>query len=276
MPSLKPNRLRGVAWRGRGRRRPAEAELRPAHARPCRSRSGPGCGWRARRPAGRRRRPGRRGRRRTAPGRGCRRGSAAAGAAPRAAGRRGRTGPRRPRPEQRRPEAEGERQPDGGRPIASPVSSGGASYGPSIGADPPGVRALRSSAAAASVQSCSSAISSSRDVGGDVERGEVQPVLGRGDDAGLVLAVERRSAARSAPAVAGRRRAPSPRQRRRRRPPRRRPAASARRAGDGRAGAARRRPGSDRSARVVAGRDGRRSQGRSAAGQLATAARRAR
>ena len=49
---------------GRRRRRPAEAELRPAQRRRCRSRCGPGCGWRARRPAGRWRRPGRRGRRR--------------------------------------------------------------------------------------------------------------------------------------------------------------------------------------------------------------------
>ena len=41
------------------------------------------------------------------------------------------------------------------------------------------------------VHSCSIATTSSRVFGGDVERAEVHPVLGFGDDAGLALTAER-------------------------------------------------------------------------------------
>ena len=52
--------------------------------------------------------------------------------------------------------------PDGGSPIASPVSSGGASYGPEVGPTSPAPSPWVIRAAAA-VQSCSSPISSSRE-----------------------------------------------------------------------------------------------------------------
>ena len=52
--------------------------------------------------------------------------------------------------------------PDGGSPMASPVSSGGAAYGPEVGptSPAPSPRLIRS---AATVQSCSSPTSSSRE-----------------------------------------------------------------------------------------------------------------
>ena len=65
VPSLKPNRLRGVAAPSRSTRCGRSRAATSARRR-CRSRSGRGCGSRARRPAGRRRTPGRRGRRRAA------------------------------------------------------------------------------------------------------------------------------------------------------------------------------------------------------------------
>ena len=112
MPSLKPNRLRGVAWRGRGRRGAAEAELRPAHAPPVpkairarlRIACTATCGSSAQ--AWTHRSPSLRAGSRSSPGK-C--GSRAQGR--RAAGRRGRTGPC---PSASRnsdgPEAEGDRQ----------------------------------------------------------------------------------------------------------------------------------------------------------------------
>ena len=65
----------------------------------------------------------------------------------------------------------------------------------------------------------SSAISSARDSVVTSKRGEVQPVLGRRDDAGLVVAVERvRPRSRPAPRPPGRRCSPGPRGSRRARP----------------------------------------------------------
>ena len=78
--------------------------------------------------------------------------------------------------------------PRGGRPSASPVSAGGASYGVG-GADPP-TGSPRGHLRGGRVHAWSSATRSSRGSRGDVERREVQPVLRRGDDAGLVPAVE--------------------------------------------------------------------------------------
>ena len=110
MPSLKPNRLRGVAcvvdvddvrpkpsWDQRSAAvpKPIRARLRIACTATCGSSAQ---AWTQRSPSLR-------------PGRGRRRGSAAAAAAPRAAGPRARSGPCRRRREQRRAEAEGQRQP---------------------------------------------------------------------------------------------------------------------------------------------------------------------
>ena len=79
--------------------------------------------------------------------------------------------------------------PPGGRPIASPVSSGGTSGAPSVGPTGPAGRpwVIRS---AAVVQALSSDDQLGARARRDVERREVQAVLGRGDDAGLVLAAE--------------------------------------------------------------------------------------
>ena len=66
--------------------------------------------------------------------------------------------------------------PAGGRPIASPVSSGGASYGPEVGPTHrrrwPGV--IRAAAVGPVLQQPDELVAG---VGGDVEGGEVQPVL---------------------------------------------------------------------------------------------------
>ena len=79
--------------RGRGRSTSGRSRAATSAPRPCRSRSGPGCGSRARRPAGRRRRPGRRGRRRERAGSRLSPGKCGSVAQRRrAAGPRGRTG----------------------------------------------------------------------------------------------------------------------------------------------------------------------------------------
>ncbi len=120
-------------------------------------------------------------------GRGCRPGSAAARAA--TAGCRS-SRPNRSLPSfsnRRRPEAEGEGQPGRRcRPRASPVSLGGASYGVGQCSRRPSSPAVICRAAA--VHSLQQRDQRLARVGGDVEGGEVQPVLrGRGD-AGLVRA----------------------------------------------------------------------------------------
>ena len=172
--------------------------------RPCRSRSGPGCGPRGRPPAGPPSRPARRCRPATAAGRAGRRRSAAGRAARRAAGRRARTG-RVPCASRNSPGPKPKVivRPPGGRPIASPVSSGGASGAPSVGPTGPAGRpcVIRSAARVHALQQGDELGPRAR---GDVERGEVQPVLRRRDDAGLVRAAE------------GVRRRPRPSRRRRR------------------------------------------------------------
>ena len=92
--------------------------------------------------------------------------------------------------------------PLGGSPIASPVSSGGRSSDPSTGPISPGRLAARHPLRGLGP------LLEQRDqrvagVGGDVERREVQPVLGRRGDAGLVLAAEREGPHRRAVAAAG-------------------------------------------------------------------------
>ena len=189
MPSLKPNRLRGVACAGRRRRGPAETELRPADRRAAEGDPGQVADRRARRPAGRRRRPGRTGRRRTWPGRGCPPGSAAAAAGPRAGARPGRTGPCR-----------SSRNRDGPKPNVM-VSPAAAARSPRR-CRPAGRRtARRSGPNSPAPWPCGhpgrggGPVLQQRDqlvarVGDHVEGGEVQSVLSRRDDAGLVRAVE--------------------------------------------------------------------------------------
>ena len=179
---------RGLAasrWSRCGRSRAATSAPRP-----CRSRSGPGCGSRAPRPAGRRRRPGCRGRRTSAPGRGRRPGSAAACAAP--SGCRS-ARPNRSLPSASRnsdgPEAEGDRQPARRQPDRLAGVVGRQVRGALDRADGAG------RLAGGHPLGRLGPLLQQRDqlvavVGGDVERREVQPVLGRGDDAGLVLAAE--------------------------------------------------------------------------------------
>ena len=123
MPSLKPIRLRGVAWRAARRSTCGRSRAATSAAPPRRGRAGPGCARRGRRPAGRPRRPGRTGRRRSgrgraaSPGNGGERRPARPGA--------GAASPKRssnsdgPKPIVTVSRA-------GGRPSASPVSSGGA------------------------------------------------------------------------------------------------------------------------------------------------------
>ena len=89
--------------------------------------------------------------------------------------------------------------PAGGSPIASPVSSGGASEHAGGRADLAGVLARRSSGPRPR-SSPGAVCDQLRPVLGDhVEGDEVQPVLGGRDDAGLVRAVERRPRRRPAP-----------------------------------------------------------------------------
>ena len=165
----------------------ARSRAAPSGSQRFRSRSGPGCEWRVRRPGGRGRRPGCRCPRCCAPGRGCRPGSAAA---PRSGLR---LAVLEPEPvlaallEQGRSEAEGQGQSGGGQPerlagvsrravvrqsCAAPDRRAGRHLGRRSG---PGLQQGDQLGAG---------------VGGDVEGSEVQPVLGRGEDAGLVLAVE--------------------------------------------------------------------------------------
>ena len=114
--------------------------------------------------------------------------------------------------------------PLGGSPIASPVSSGGRSSGALDRPDLAGRRRRGSSARRPRSTAGAASTSCVAVVGGHVERREVQPVLGRGDDAGLVLAAEREGPRRGGRrcdrrlAVGGRAGRP-----RTRRPPRRRP-----------------------------------------------------
>ena len=234
MPSLKPNRLRGVACAGRRRRRAPEARAgtsaRARRPKAIRARLRMACtatcgssaqAWTQRSPS------------LTLP---------ASRASPRevrqpvaarpAAGRRARSGPCRPGSEQRRAEAEGEREP--GRRQAERLA-GVVGRGVVRAAD--GARTRRRSSpavirAAASVQSFSSAIRSSRDVGGAgrTRRSAGGPGPGwrcrpggRRRTAYGVAGRRRRAVAGTASRRAGRRRA----RRRRRRPP---PAAGQRRA----------------------------------------------
>ncbi len=185
VPSLKPNRLRGVDCDVEVVDVRPKPELRPAD----RDRAEADPGQVADRVHGHlrvlRRRPARTGRRPSGPGRGCRRGSAAGPSGRRAVGRRGRASRRTPGPKPNVIVS-----PAGGSPIASPVSSGGRSAAPSVGPTGPAPWPciIRS---AASVQAFSSGDDLLARVGGQVERREVQPVLRRGDDAGLVGAAER-------------------------------------------------------------------------------------
>ena len=239
MPSLKPNRLRGgglrrarstrsgrsrAATSGRSPRpKPIRARLRIACTATCGSLAQ---AWTQRSPpeiAGSRASPGN---------------VRQVGQRGRARGRRGRTGPARRRPEQRRAEAEGEGEPRRRQAerLAGVVRRRlGHAADRADRARRPGPAVIR---AAAAVHSCSSATSSAAVVGDDVEGDEVQPVLGRGGDAGLVLAVERhraggrgRSPARGPRPSRGRSRAAAPRRR----------AGDPGRAGAGAARAARRR-----------------------------------
>ena len=157
------------------------------------------------------------------PGRGCRRGSAG--------GRCSAAGCRSARPNRSLPSASRNsdgpkpkvmRQPGGrqaerlagvvGRRVVRPLDR----------ADLAGRQPARHPAAAA-VQAFSSATSSARGVGRDVERREVQPVLGGRDDAGLVLAVEGVATRPAAPRRTRRSRRAARRRRRTRRPARPRP-----------------------------------------------------
>ena len=92
---------------------------------------------------------------------------------------------------------------DGPSPTASPVSSGGASW--SVLSLPTGSPAVMRRAAR--VHSRSRSITSSRSAGGEVEAGEEEAVLCRGDDPRLVLAVERHHGVESGGRCRGRRRA---------------------------------------------------------------------
>ena len=157
VPSLKPNRLRGVACVVRRRRRPPEAELRPPHRdhrrTRCRTRLRIACtatcgslahAWMQRSPPDR----------------------AGSRSSPRNAGRSASAGGRcapqaEPVVEERRPEAERERERRRRQPSASPVSGGGASGLPPTA--PPGAASaptvIRS---AARVQLCSRSTSAAR------------------------------------------------------------------------------------------------------------------
>ena len=205
-PVLEAHQVARRGLRAARGRRAAEAELRPAHHDQRRGRSGRGCGPRGTRPAGRRRRPGRRCRRRSAPGRARR--SANAGSSlqrGRAARRRGRSVV-----EERRAEAERDRQPRRVRGRAPRrCRSGGASG--RVRSSPtgsPAVHPRRRRGPRAHAARGARAVDSVT----QVERGEVEPVLRRRRDAGLVLAVERDRLG-----VVGRRR-PRPGARRRRPP----------------------------------------------------------
>ena len=113
---------------------------------------------------------------------------------PRGAGRRARTGPRVPSAgvptNIDRPKPNVIVRPAGSRSAASPVSSGGASYGPRRGPNGPAERPCVSRAAIVvqALQQRDQLVAGRRR---QVERGEVQPVLRGGDDAGLVHAGER-------------------------------------------------------------------------------------
>ena len=166
VPSLNPNRLRGVGLGGRRRRGAPEAELRPADARG--AERGPGqVADRVHRDlrvvgAGLDDEVAVGARRVEVVGREVRQ----LDEARRAAGPRGRTG-RRARPagptNSERPKPNVIVRPAGGRSIASPVSSGGASYGPPVGPYGPADRPAVSRAAIV-VQRRSRSTSSSRDV----------------------------------------------------------------------------------------------------------------
>ena len=158
--------------------------------RRCRTRCGPGCGSRGRRPADRPNTPGRRGRRRTRAGRGCRPRSGGAVAA--------RPGGEPARPKRSLPSASSNSpgpKPKvivsraGGSPYASPVSCGGATIGPSIAPNSPTSWPFVICAAAA-VQRGEQRDDVVARLRGEVEGGEMQTVLHRRDDAGLVRPVE--------------------------------------------------------------------------------------
>ena len=129
--------------------------------------------------------------------------------------------------EQRRAEAEGDRQPGGRQPdrLAGVVGRQRRTA-PSIGPTVAGAARRCVIRSAASVQCLQQRDQLVAGVGGDVEGREVQPVLGRGDDAGLVRAAEgvRRATASPVGAGVGPGAPAASRDRRRtRRPPRRRP-----------------------------------------------------
>ena len=189
MPSLKPSRLRGVACCGRRRGGAAEAELGPAHRDGAEPDPGQvadrvhgdlrvvGAGLDAQVAVAARR------------GRGCRPGSAAARGA--AAGCRS-ASPNRSLPSFSNrvgPNPKVRVRPAAFSPRASPVSVGGASYGVGgVLADRAARRHLARGRRSSSLQQRDQLVAG---VGGDVEGGEVQPVLGGRGDAGLVRAVER-------------------------------------------------------------------------------------
>ena len=181
MPSLKPIRLRGVAWAARsttsGRSRAGTSGPRPG-----RSRSGPGCGWRARRPAGRRAQAwthdvaaGLRAGSRSSPGNVGRSTSASGRFDPPGRSRLSNSDGPKPTVSVSRDGVQA-RAPRRCRPAAPRPSPPTAPYADRV----PGPG---SSARPRRVHSFSSSISSARFVGDHVERGEVQPVLGRGGDA---------------------------------------------------------------------------------------------
>ena len=103
--------------------------------------------------------------------------------------------------EEARPEADRDRQiATRGRPIASPVSIGGACGLVSTGADRLALGHLRRGRGPRCPSICCTATAIGR---GDVERREREPVLRRGGDAGLVRAVERHRPADAVDAAAG-------------------------------------------------------------------------
>ena len=93
---LEPEQVSRGGLLAGGRRGTAEAELRIPHRDGAEARRGRGCGWRARRPAGRWRRPARRCRRRCGRGPWSRWGTSAGPSAVPVCGRRCRTGRCRP------------------------------------------------------------------------------------------------------------------------------------------------------------------------------------
>ena len=222
MPSLKPKRLRGVAWlvdvddvrpnpscdhRTAVAPKPIRARLRMACTATCGSSAQ---AWTHRSPP-------------ESAGSIWSRWNVGSGASP-----AGRCAPRPSLSKKPGPTPNVSVSEDAGSPSASPVSDGGAS-GLRFTAPPGAASAPAVMRSAARVQRCSRSADGGPVGGGQVDRGEVQPVLRGRDDPGLVLPAERDHAFRRRCGRRLRRRRNPPRRRR----PRPRPRRPPRRAGGG-------------------------------------------